>query len=187
MKVRSHLWIGAGLCVLLLVIAALVLVLRSNDKRSAKRHNVELEYLKFVNSAAAPRDPELMFILMNEFANSNLQDEGVEFFSACLSQFDPHLTPIQKSLYLVIKCGSNCLRHALKNSTPSSCRFEFANSVINMNISSGSLGAAALFTNFRYSSSTLCRFAERVSLLRRTRANAAITSRRTHSPAPIHK
>src|SRR5262249_42737923 len=55
------------------------------------------------------------------------------------------------------------------------------------NISSGSLGAAALFTNFRYSSSTLCHFAERVSLLRRTRTNAAITSRRTHSPAPIQK
>ncbi|HKF06945.1 MAG TPA: hypothetical protein VKB49_31790 [Candidatus Sulfotelmatobacter sp.] len=57
MKVRSRFWIGAGLCVLLLVIAALVLVLRSNDTRSAKRHNVELEYLKFVNSAAAPSDP----------------------------------------------------------------------------------------------------------------------------------
>ena len=102
MKVRSRFWIGAGLCVLLLVIAALVLVLRSNDPRSAKRHNVELEYLKFVNSAGAPRDPELMFILMNEFANSNLQDEGAEFFSACLRQFDSHLTPIQKSLYLGI-------------------------------------------------------------------------------------
>src|SRR5499433_2958413 len=102
MKVRSRFWIGAGLCVLLLVIAALVLVLRSNDTRSAKRHNVELEYLKFVNSAAAPRDPELMFILMTEFANLNLQDEGAEFFSACLRQFDPHLTPIQKSLYLGI-------------------------------------------------------------------------------------
>src|SRR5262245_660705 len=86
-----------------------------------------------------------------------------------------------------VKCGSNCLRHALKNSAPSSCRFEFANSFINMNISSGSLGAPALFTNFRYSSSTLFRFAERVSLLRRTRTDAAITSRRTHSPAPIHK
>src|SRR5262245_19990534 len=102
MKVRSRFWIGAGLCVLLLVIAALALVLRSNDTRSAKPHNVELEYLKFVNSAAAPSDPELMFILMNEFANSNLQDEGAEFFSACLRQFDSHLTPIQKSLYLGI-------------------------------------------------------------------------------------
>src|SRR5215468_9799703 len=102
MKVRSRFWIGAGLCVLLLVIAALVLVLRSHDTRSAKWHNVELEYLKFVNSAGAPRDPELMFILMNEFANSNLQDEGAEFFSACLRQFDSHLTPIQKSLYLGI-------------------------------------------------------------------------------------
>src|SRR5215472_11944172 len=97
------------------------------------------------------------------------------------------MIPRYKDFCMGVKCGSNCLRHALKNSAPSSCIFEFANSFINMNISSGSLGAAALFTDLRYSSSTLCRFAERVSLLRRTMTNAAITSRKTHSPAPIHK
>ena len=39
---------------------------------------------------------------MTEFANSNLQDEGAEFFSARLREFDPQLTPVQKSLYLGI-------------------------------------------------------------------------------------
>jgi hypothetical protein len=89
------------LCVLLLIVVAVVL-LRSNDKRSAKLHGPELEYLKTVNSVAPPKDPELMFILMGEFANSNLQDEGAEFFSERLREFEPQLTPVRKSLYLGI-------------------------------------------------------------------------------------
>src|SRR5262249_4807772 len=77
-------------------------VFRSSNKRFAKLHSPELEYLKTVNSVAPPKDPELMFILMSEFANSNLLDEGSEFFSARLREFKPQLTPVQKSLYLAI-------------------------------------------------------------------------------------
>src|SRR5215469_3926188 len=77
----TRLQIGLLLCVLLLIVAAVV-VLRSPDRRSARLRSPELEYLKTVNSVAPPRDPELMFILMGEFASSNLQDEGAEFFSA---------------------------------------------------------------------------------------------------------
>jgi len=87
--------------VLVLIVVAIVL-LRSNDQRSAKVHSPELEYLKTVNSVAPPKDPELMFILMGEFGSSNLQDEGAEFFSARLKEFEPQLTPVQKSLYLGI-------------------------------------------------------------------------------------
>src|SRR5215469_16305118 len=97
----ARLRIGFLLCVLLLIVAAFV-GLRSNDKRSGKLHSPELEYLKAVNSVAPPKDPDLMFILMAEFANSNLQDEGTEFFSARLRDFEPKLTPVQKSLYLGI-------------------------------------------------------------------------------------
>src|SRR3974390_1377466 len=93
--------IGLLLSVLLLVVVAVV-ILRSPDKRSAKRHSPELEYLKAVNSVAPPKDPELMFILLGEFASSNLQDEGAEFFSVRLKEFEPQLTPVQKSLYLGI-------------------------------------------------------------------------------------
>jgi glyoxylase-like metal-dependent hydrolase (beta-lactamase superfamily II) len=97
----ARLWVGLLLCVLLLIVVAAVL-LRSHDKRSAKLHIPELEYLKSVNSVAPPKDPELMFILMSEFANSNLQDEGAAFFSARLREFEPQLTSVQKSLYLGI-------------------------------------------------------------------------------------
>jgi glyoxylase-like metal-dependent hydrolase (beta-lactamase superfamily II) len=97
----TRLGIGFLLSVLLLIVVAVV-VLRSNDNRSTKLRTPELEYLKAVNSVAPPKDPELMFILMSEFANSNLQDEGAEFFSARLKEFEPQLTPVQKSLYLGI-------------------------------------------------------------------------------------
>jgi len=93
--------IGALLSLLLLAVVALV-TLRSGDRHHAKARNPDLEYLKAVNSIGPPKDPELLFILMTEFANSNLQNEGAEFFSARLREFEPRLTPVQKSLYLGI-------------------------------------------------------------------------------------
>src|SRR5215468_1129239 len=101
LNVRALLRIGALLCVLLLIVAAFF-AFRSGDKHYAKLRSPDLEYLKAVNSVAPPKDPELLFILMTEFANSNLQGEGAEFFSARLREFDPQLTPAQKSLYLGI-------------------------------------------------------------------------------------
>lgn len=99
MKARSLFRIGLALCVLLLIVVAVV-VLRGNHKHSTTLRNPDLKYLKAVNNVAPPKDPELMFILMNEFANSNLQENGSEFFSARLREFEPQLTPVQKSLYL---------------------------------------------------------------------------------------
>jgi len=125
-KTPGRLWIGLLLGVLLLIVVAVV-VLRSNDKRSARLHSPELEYLKAVNSVAPPKDPELMFILMTEFANSNLQDEGAEFFSARLKEFEPQLTPVQKSLYLGI-IGS--LRAQNASRVPLVKRYGYVNDTI---------------------------------------------------------
>jgi glyoxylase-like metal-dependent hydrolase (beta-lactamase superfamily II) len=97
---RAILWISALLCVLLIVVA--FVALRSSDKHYAKLRNPDLEYLKAVNSLAPPKDPEMLFILMTEFASSNLQNEGAEFFGARLREFEPQLTPVQRSLYLAI-------------------------------------------------------------------------------------
>jgi glyoxylase-like metal-dependent hydrolase (beta-lactamase superfamily II) len=60
----------------------------------------ELEYLKAVNSAAPPQDPQLLFLLMGAYANSNQQAEGAEFLTERLNEFGPRLTDAQKSLYL---------------------------------------------------------------------------------------
>src|SRR5262252_2534368 len=59
-------------------------------------HHPNLDYLKAVNSVAPPRDAELVFLLMAEYSNANLQGEGAEFFSARLKEFDSRLTPLKK-------------------------------------------------------------------------------------------
>jgi len=59
----------------------------------------ELEYLKAVNQAGPPRDPQLLFLLMGQYLNANLQREGVEFISKLEQEFEPRLTDVQKSLY----------------------------------------------------------------------------------------
>lgn len=69
-----------------------------SGSRSASRP--ELEYLKAVNRREPPRDPQLLFLLMGQFANANRYREGVEFFSARLEEFDSRLSDRQRSLYL---------------------------------------------------------------------------------------
>jgi glyoxylase-like metal-dependent hydrolase (beta-lactamase superfamily II) len=66
----------------------------------ARSHRPELEYLEAVNKVAPPRDPQLLFLLMGQYSNANLQGEGAEFFSARLKEFGPRLTETQKALYL---------------------------------------------------------------------------------------
>src|SRR5216684_6573288 len=60
----------------------------------------ELEYLKVVNRAAPPRDPQLLFLLMAQYANAGRQREGAEFLSLLTQEFAPQLTDGQKALYL---------------------------------------------------------------------------------------
>src|SRR5580700_9505343 len=95
------------LLVVLLVFGASLGELRCSPTRTgpAKRAGAgsgrpELEYLKAVNSVAPPRDPQLLFLLMAEYSNSNRQGEGAEFFSTRLKEFGPRLPDTQKALYL---------------------------------------------------------------------------------------
>src|SRR6266852_2429785 len=69
------------------------------DSSSGSRRP-ELEYLKAVNTVAPPQDPQLLFRLMAEYSNANLQGEGADFFSTRLKEFGPRLTDPQKALYL---------------------------------------------------------------------------------------
>ena len=63
-------------------------------------HLPELEYFKAVNRAGPPRDPQLFFLLMGQYANANMHREGIEFFSALMKEFAPRLSDRQQSLYL---------------------------------------------------------------------------------------
>ena len=60
----------------------------------------ELEYLKVVNSAGPAADPQLIFLLMGQYLNSNRLLEGIDFFETFLARHGAALQPGQKSLYL---------------------------------------------------------------------------------------
>src|SRR5260370_7070164 len=70
------------------------------DNTQSGSSRPELDYLKAVNSAGPPKDPQLLFLLMGAYANANRQGEGPEFFSARLNEFGPRLSDPQKSLVL---------------------------------------------------------------------------------------
>src|SRR6266536_5902387 len=100
---KSTLWqIGVPLGIVVLIVGPVVLLSGGDDQISSKRHSPELEYLKAVNSVGPPKSPDLLFVLMTQFANSNLQAEGADFFNARLKEFETKLTPVQKSLSLGI-------------------------------------------------------------------------------------
>jgi glyoxylase-like metal-dependent hydrolase (beta-lactamase superfamily II) len=70
------------------------------DLSPTTSHRPELEYFKAVNRAGPPRDPQLLFLLMGQYANANRHREGIEFFSALMKEFAPRLSDRQQSLYL---------------------------------------------------------------------------------------
>src|SRR5215831_4195710 len=96
--------IGALLLGLLVLMLAAILVMQSGraESRSASTSLPDLDYFKAVNSAGPPQDPQLLFLLMAQYVSANRQGEGAEFFSARLKEFEPRLTPVQRSLYLGI-------------------------------------------------------------------------------------
>jgi glyoxylase-like metal-dependent hydrolase (beta-lactamase superfamily II) len=101
---RSHLmrlstpWLAAILA--FGAIAASLAAAGDGDPSLATPHRPELEYLEAVNRAGPPQDPQLLFLLMGQYANANLHREGAEHLSALLKEFGPRLSDAQKSLYL---------------------------------------------------------------------------------------
>ena len=60
----------------------------------------ELAYLKQVNAWRPPSDPQLVFLLMGQFANANRHAEGAAFLDALRQRFDAQLNDTQRALYL---------------------------------------------------------------------------------------
>src|SRR5215467_12512092 len=73
---------------------------KGGNSSSSASHGSEIEYLKTVNRAGPPKDPQLLFLLMGAFANANQYAEGAEFLSSRLNEFGPRLSDAEKSLYL---------------------------------------------------------------------------------------
>jgi len=100
MKVPIYLSAALLLTVLLATLRGALFTGSNGVQSSSGARRPELEYLKAVNTVAPPGDPQLLFLLMAQYSNVNLQDEGAEFFSARLKEFGPRLTDVQKALYL---------------------------------------------------------------------------------------
>jgi glyoxylase-like metal-dependent hydrolase (beta-lactamase superfamily II) len=97
----NHKKLYSVIVVLLGICFTVVLLLGADGTNfSSASHRPDLEYLKAVNQAAPPRDPQLLFLLMAQYASANMPAEGAEFFSARLREFDPRLTDVQRALYL---------------------------------------------------------------------------------------
>jgi hypothetical protein len=100
-SMKSSIYLSAVL--LLAVLLASVRGAPSTDTgvdSSSRSRRPDLEYLKAVNTVAPPQDPQLLFLLMAQYSNANMEGEGAEFFSARLKEFNPRLTDVQEALYL---------------------------------------------------------------------------------------
>jgi glyoxylase-like metal-dependent hydrolase (beta-lactamase superfamily II) len=96
---RSVIYLSAALLAFTIFLVSLRGV-RAGNHDGNSTYPPELEYLKAVNSVAPPKDPQLLFLLMAQYSNLNLQGEGAEFLSARFREFEPHLADPQKALYL---------------------------------------------------------------------------------------
>ena len=74
---------------------------RAQSRAQAEALSPELAYLKQVNQWRPPSDPQLLFILMGQFANAGRHVEGIAYFDELLKRFGPELTDNQKAQYLV--------------------------------------------------------------------------------------
>ena len=98
---RRAIYSSAALLTFALLLTNLRRVRADTKPRSHAGNSVpELEYLKAVNSVAPPKDPQLLFLLMAQYSNLNLQGEGAEFLSGRFKEFEPQLTDPQRALYL---------------------------------------------------------------------------------------
>src|SRR5580700_6857390 len=127
MKVPIYLSATLLLTVLLGALRGALFTESNGVPSSSGARRPELEYLKAVNAVAPPQDPQLLFLLMAQYSNANLQDEGAAFFSARLKEFGPRLTDVQKALYL---SAIGLLRAQHASSVPLLNRIGYVNDTI---------------------------------------------------------
>ena len=100
MNHKKFSWLPAVAVAVVLHLAATLIWSAAAAQRPPVSSRPDLDYLKAVNEVAPPEDPQLLFLLMAQYASANRHAEGAEFFSARLREFEPRLTDVQKALYL---------------------------------------------------------------------------------------
>lgn len=91
---------------LILFLAALATLFTTLAARSetepaaAPEPRAELAYLKQVNDWGPPADPQLLFLLMAQYANAGRHLEGAAHLESLRQRYDAKLSPVQKALYL---------------------------------------------------------------------------------------
>lgn len=63
-------------------------------------YNAQLEYLKVINNAGPAHDPQLIFLLLEQYLSTNQSEAGVSFFETLLDRHRSSMSPDQQSLYL---------------------------------------------------------------------------------------
>jgi len=89
----------------------------------------ELAYLKQVNQWRPPADPQLLFLLMAQFANSGRYADGIAFFADARKRFDPQLNDIQRALYLIAQAS---LRAGYANDVALLSRYSWVRETVRM-------------------------------------------------------
>jgi hypothetical protein len=100
MKAGLYLSTALGIGILIAALLANPASAGNGSDAPSSSRTPEIGYLEAVNALGPPHDPQLLFLLMAQYDSTNLQGQGVEFFSARLKEFGPRLTDVQKSLYL---------------------------------------------------------------------------------------
>ncbi len=98
-RLLRFLTVGAC-CAVILAPLALLGGAPAQGAASTDGQRPELAYLKQVNRWRPPSDPQLLFLLMAQFANAGRHAEGIDYFNSVLKRFEAELDDTHKALYL---------------------------------------------------------------------------------------
>lgn len=71
-----------------------------SDTLSQRTYNPTLEYLKTIHHSEPPTDPQLIFLLMFQYINSNQLKNGIDFFEQKLKKTEGKLPSESKAIHL---------------------------------------------------------------------------------------
>ena len=113
------------------VLCAVVLTTKATaaEPAAADAGLPELAYLKQVNAWRPPSDPQLIYLLMGQFANANRQAEGVAYFDDLLRRYDPQLNDGQRAHYVAAIAA---LRAGQANAVPLLKRYGWVRETVRM-------------------------------------------------------